>query len=278
MSFQGSSDKAASIIVQGSPPGKSCRSESRVATPAAAEGWAHQTRKEAPWKETGPLCAPWDEIKSGDGGGVNTLPWGPFLFGFLHHVPFPVSASGSLDYVTGSMTLPSMDERQGPLPRHRHGTGGRAGFDPGCVLGSCSGLADLGGSPLQLNTCPAGGGRGHVGTPSGVEGSWVTEPLSSEDTGPALWDEVTEQAGKQEMGRGTGEEGMNWRLFHQGGGQGTTHTPDGPGSQVAELPSPESDRASLTPHFRVLSVPAVIGGIETCSRTGPGHLPLRRHG
>ena len=111
-------------------------------------------------------------------------------------------------------------------------------------------MADLGGSPLQLNTCLAGGGRGHVGTPSGAEWSWVTEPLSSEDTGPALWDEVTGQAGTQEMGWGTGEEGMNWRLLHQVGGRGTTHTPDGPGSQVAELPSPESDRASFTHHFR----------------------------
>ena len=97
MPFQGSSDKAASIIVQGSPPGKSCWSESRVAAPAAAEGWAHRTRKEAPWKETGPLSTPWDEIKVWGWGGVNALPWGPFLFGFLHHVSFPVSASGSLD-------------------------------------------------------------------------------------------------------------------------------------------------------------------------------------
>ena len=52
------------------------------------------------------------------------------------------------------------------------------------------------------------------------------------------------------MGWGTGEKGMNWRLLHQVGGWGTTHTPDGPESQVAELPSPESDRANFTHHFR----------------------------
>ena len=52
------------------------------------------------------------------------------------------------------------------------------------------------------------------------------------------------------MGWGTGEKGMNWRLLHQVGGWGTTHTPDGPESQLAELPSPESDRASFTHHFR----------------------------
>lgn len=73
--------------------------------------------------------------------------------------------------------------------------------------------------------------------------------LSSEDIGPALWDEVT---ASRETRAGVGDRGRRneLRLLHQVGGGGPGPHPDGPGSQVAELPSPESDRASFTHHFR----------------------------
>lgn len=52
--------------------------------------------------------------------------------------------------------------------------------------------------PTAAEKLPWGWGR-HV------RWSWVTEPFSSEDTGPALWDEATRQAGKQEMRWGQGK-------------------------------------------------------------------------
>lgn len=134
-------------------------------------------------------------------------------------------------------------------------------------------MADLGGSPLQLNTCLAGGGRGHEALHQGLSGELGSQSPSLQRrhrTCPFGMRSLGKQGNKSWVGR---EEGMNWRLLHQVGA-GTTHTPDGPGSQVAELPSPESDRASFTHHSGVLS-PAVIGTRDllaqaqgTCRRDG----------
>lgn len=71
-------------------------------------------------------------------------------------------------------------------------------------------------------------------------------------------------------GWGKGTEGVNWRRLLCPSGRAaedstaTTHTPDGPGSQVAELPSSKTDRASFTLHSRG----------TWCSGSDSGHRDL----